>query len=475
MDSLTLPVGAYPRWEQENGSEASDDDEPQELRSIPESLVVFQSLRQSRNKWLSSAFPKFSAKARGGKPPEVVPPPHSIKAHGKFDVRIGPHIFSDTTFYEVYYLPDTATGTGPPSGQAPTFYAYQTHETHQANIPFSTAQVAATALAGSSDVRRDLSDASVTVTPDLVAQVSAAATTNPALKDLLHLAAVGKATAEQQKTLANLIRSMGTAPKQPESVLRKPSGSEASGSLGSAEAPHPIHPPRQVREFDIVIEFQEKPSDRWIVPRGPTACERVDTHSSSDVLLSIALRPTASPHLDPSEQTTAYGASEVVSLRISEVSQSLWELLLRWSGGEDGIARSRDVLKDIAARGPPRTYLQYQLPDGPLLEQLKNTVPPRYNMKPVMPSNADSTRSRRKPPRKRRGASPHKAQAAETPNTSTAHDKHKAKPRVTEPPVPIACWSCGRADVPLLNFGSAYSVYLQPVLLIRRRILQILH
>ncbi|TFY57246.1 hypothetical protein EVJ58_g7138 [Rhodofomes roseus] len=145
MDTIPLPIGPCPGWELESHSDTeASDEEPQELRNIPESLVVSQSLRQSRTIWLSSAFPKFSAKARGGKPPEVVPPPHSIKVYGRYDVRIGPHIFSDTTFYEVCYLPE-----GP---------------------------AALSALTESSDTHKDSPDTSVTVTPDLVSQAYATST-----------------------------------------------------------------------------------------------------------------------------------------------------------------------------------------------------------------------------------------------------------------------------------------------------------
>jgi len=301
-------------------------------------------------------------------------------------------------------------------------------------------------------MRKDFSDISVTVTPDLVSQVSTAALTNPALKSLLHLAAAGKATEEQQKTLGQLIRSL-RAVQQPGPVPGHPSTTGITGTLGVAEAPRPIDSVLQVREFDIVIEFQEKPSDRWILPRGPAVCERRDAHSLSDVLLSTVIQSASSQPTESSEKTATATALHVVSINISRVPQALWELLLRWSGGEEGIAKSREALREIAGKAPPRAYLQYQLPDGPLLEQLKNAVPPHYNTKPVMPSNADSTRSRRKASRKQRDLTQSRTLPAQPTSQSTSHSKHKSRPRVAEPPIPIACWSCGRPDVPLLNFG----------------------
>ena len=60
-------------------------------------------------------FPKFSTRARGTKVAEVIPPPHTIKAHGKYDFTIGPHVFPNTAVYEVHYLPETdmAASFGP--------------------------------------------------------------------------------------------------------------------------------------------------------------------------------------------------------------------------------------------------------------------------------------------------------------------------------------------------------------------------
>ena len=67
-------------------------------------------------------FPKFSTRARGTKVAEVVPPPHTIKAHGKYDLTIGPHVFSNTAIYEVHYLPETDTSVSHgPTAQCMSF------------------------------------------------------------------------------------------------------------------------------------------------------------------------------------------------------------------------------------------------------------------------------------------------------------------------------------------------------------------
>ncbi len=67
--------------------------------------------RIARSRWITSTFPKFSARTRGTKVAEVIPPPHTIKAHGKYDLTIGPHVFSNTAIYEVHYLPEAETFT----------------------------------------------------------------------------------------------------------------------------------------------------------------------------------------------------------------------------------------------------------------------------------------------------------------------------------------------------------------------------
>lgn len=298
----------------------------------------------ARNRWLSSAFPKFSAKSRGGKPPEVVPPPHSIKAHGRFDVRIGPHVFPETTFYEVYYLPDATTGVGPSSTQPPAFHAYQNQDQQKSNAPSSTAQVAVSALSSSPEARQDFSDSSVT--PDLVFQVSAAAAKNPVLKDLLQLAASDKATSEQKKTLADLIRSMGAASKPSQPMASQPMPVKTHTHAPIAN-PRPAAPMHQVRDFDVVIEFQEKPSDRWIVPRHSAVCERPDTHSDILLFTPIAHSPPELSQTDSSDQVEGLITPQVVTMRISNASVGLWELLFRWAGGEEGIAKGKAALKNI--------------------------------------------------------------------------------------------------------------------------------
>ena len=141
--SVSLPTGPQPGSELQ-GQEHETPMDGMQLKSVAErsvsrpatmsfaetsccSLVLLQSLRQceppsprmlvrrpnlctARNKWVTSMLPRFSTKTRG-KAAEVTPPPHTIKAHGKYDLHIGPHVFSGITVYEVHYL-DQHDGPG---------------------------------------------------------------------------------------------------------------------------------------------------------------------------------------------------------------------------------------------------------------------------------------------------------------------------------------------------------------------------
>jgi hypothetical protein len=171
-----------------------------------------------------------------------VPPPHTIKSLGKFDFQAGPHIFPDTSVYEAHYLHSTPVPQLPPSGsnqppastwqtassfRAPTYtpyFPYAASATPSAT-PYPTAQRASTPLVSAV--------ASETpITPALINRVNDAAATDPILANFLQLAASGRATSDQLKTLALLIQSLASA--QSSSMTR----SALSGISGSE--PHSI-------------------------------------------------------------------------------------------------------------------------------------------------------------------------------------------------------------------------------------------
>ncbi|KAI0964079.1 hypothetical protein AcW1_000981 [Taiwanofungus camphoratus] len=410
----------------------------------------------ARNKWLSATFPKFSAKTRGGKPPQIVPPPHTIKAHGRYDLTIGPHTFPKTAIYEVHYTPQ-APAPVPTNFHAPLYnppaslYLNSSFpESHQ--VTYMQQSIPPVTDPGTPSMQPLTTPPTPAtdsyVTPSLISQVNAASMSNPALANLLQLAASGRATSDQLKTLGLLIQSLGTI--QPPEAQAGPSSSEPSHSA---------------KEFDIVLEFQEKPSDRWIFPRGTVVLERVESGPLAaqqpdvllqtiipfpDTLYAVSAAPSESNVAD--EPITVEVPPHIVTFRLARVSRALWDLLVVWSGGEHGIEDSKRRLGELSLATPERTYLQHQLPEGPLLSQVQIAVAPSYSTRPIGPGHADSSRPKRKASSRKAVANFNNSSSVAGEKGPPAKQRLSSKPKVITPP-PIACHSCGQTDVPLMMGG----------------------
>ncbi|KAI0756852.1 hypothetical protein C8Q80DRAFT_1130817 [Daedaleopsis nitida] len=391
--AVQLPTGPEPGWEFE---EPRPDDA--ELNSVPDSLVVLQSLRQSRSKWVTSTFSKFSTKARGSKVQEVVPPPHSIKAH-------------------VHYLPDV-NSSGSES---------QTNTGSSSQPPPSTPSVPLTSLSY--------------VSPALSSKVAIASKSNPVLANLLNAVINRTATDDQIKTLGLLIQSLDSVQELDPAD---------SGMPPRAASPKP---------FDIVLEFHERPADRWILPRGDVICERVDVAEGvftryTDVILTTSLLPTGAATLDPlasNESSTEGVTPEVVSFRLSRLPQQLWELFQTWAGGPVKMEESRVKLAQLLKQAAPRSYLSYRLPEGGLLAEVHNANAPPYTLKPIKPAGADSNRAKRKSVSRRATLiSNNPSSPGEKAAPVKRRQSLKANALVAPP---IACHSCGQTDVPLMMGG----------------------
>ncbi|KAI0697557.1 hypothetical protein BC835DRAFT_1305166 [Cytidiella melzeri] len=202
----------------------------------------------ARERWLTSAFPKFSGRARGSKHPEVKPTAHSIKLHQKkFEFSVGPHIFSNTRLYEIHYLPQQpATVTEVSSMSEPA-----------TGSVMHCSSVSPTSYSGTTPTPQGR--VNEFVTPALLEQVTQAASADPALHHLLQLAQKNQLTEAQRTTLAAFVRSLNEQLDPRHADQERP-------QLASSSEAMAVAPP--VRLFDLVIEFQEKPSDRWLVPRG---------------------------------------------------------------------------------------------------------------------------------------------------------------------------------------------------------------
>ncbi|KAI0778334.1 hypothetical protein BD413DRAFT_465460 [Trametes elegans] len=422
-----LPTGPRPGWELDDPRH-----EQSELKSVPESLVVLQSLRQSRTQWLSTTFPKFSVKTRGGKPAEVIPPPHTIKAHGKYDLYIGPHHFSYTAIYEVHYLPEAEP---------------QPPEARQAMLQVT---IPAAQSSGSGAVQASLSSiefpSGTYVTPALSSKVTVAAQSNPVLANLLSAVINRTATDDQVKTLGLLIQSLeGVQPLTP-------------------PEPPPVQPANQLparqsspKPFDIILEFHERPSDRFILPRGNVVCELVAPltgYRAPDLIITCCLPFPGTASYASTEQTGA-PALEVVSFRLLRASQSLWELFSSWAGGPQRIEESRAQLAAIVQQARPQTFLQHRLPEGELATEIRNAVAPPYTLKPIKPAGADSTRAKRKSVSRR--STTVLPGPAPPPNAAPVKRHSLLKSKIPPPLSLIACQSCHQTDVPLMMGGREHS------------------
>ncbi|EMD41888.1 hypothetical protein CERSUDRAFT_120795, partial [Gelatoporia subvermispora B] len=432
--TVELPVGAHPEWELD---EVDEDGEQPELHSIPRSQALHQSLVQSRNKWLSTALPKFSAKARGGRPAEVVPPPHTIKAHGRFDVVIGPHTFLSTAFYEVHYMPQSLVEPTP-STSVPPHATIPAPQASSSTRPPSQTSATPSAQSTASQILSSLG-VDTFVTPNLIAQVNSASRSNPTLAKLLQRAAVGQASTDELKTLGLLIQSLSTLQK---------ADINTAAQIASAATQAVTATPLPPRDFDIVIEFHDKPSEKFIFPRGCVVCEREGPEDprwrTRDVLVSTCL-----PFPSTIGGTEAQDiAPEVVTFRILRMYPALWDTLLSWTGGESQMKENKRRLREIKI--PPRTYLQYRLPDGPILSQIEAALT-QHSTKPVMPANADKVKAKRKaPPRKT--ALPGDDMIA-APEVTPKKRRQTTKVKPMNHPPRIACHVCGRTDVPLMMGG----------------------
>ncbi|KAF8632988.1 hypothetical protein AX15_001585 [Amanita polypyramis BW_CC] len=443
--NIELPVGSRLGWELENTVESKL------LHSVADSAVLVRSLRQSRERWLLSNFPKFSTKARPSKsseaPPPPPPPPHTTQIRGRCDVEIGPHIFSDTVFYEIHYLPTqlSSFNTYPYQNSWRTITPYSgsygqgtpTPSTAtQQSVPSSTSSIDSAALAS--------------VSPALINQVNSAASSNPILANLLQLAAAGKATQEQLKTLGLLIQSLASR----DSAANVANQQQPSTSLPSSLLVN--QPP--VKPFDVVLEFRELPNERYLFPRGPTVCERVLDSVVTDAAYD-AIITTCMPFKKASEEapeTSEQGASEtpkqpektpqIVKIHLKKAPFTVWDTLYRWVGGEQEMNRHKEHLRNL--KGAKRTYLGYQLLDGSLLTQLQAVSKNVYPMKYIKPGQHSSRSSKkRSAPRKESESSPKRGDGAPS-------AKQRRRTQSTKrAPVQILCQACGSTDVPLIHGG----------------------
>ncbi|KAF8560000.1 hypothetical protein OG21DRAFT_1502356 [Imleria badia] len=358
----------------------------------------------------------------------------------------------DTTVFEVHYRPFPVTVS------QPTTFVYQSapgNPLSQAVYQPQTLSSTASASTGEPNALLSSLSSTLPVPSGLISQVNVAATSNPTLANLLQLAASGRATPDQLKTLGLLIQSLTSSPETSVPATASQSSTPGTDALST---PLPTAPAAAqqyqyqapVKDFDIVIEFRDAPSDRWIFPRGPATCEfgsgLSDPVSVGDLTVStIVPFPSMTPQ-DPSTSETSVPTElppkQVVEFHFKMASSYIWDTFSRWVGSKEKMEENRKILKEIEP--PEQKYLAYRLPEGSQLTQIQNAALPSYAMKPIKPSTESGRPKRRSAPRK----------SAQDPlGSPTAKRKRQTQPKSQVPTPKIACFACGQANVPLIMGG----------------------
>ena len=158
-----------------------------------------------------------------------------------------------------------------------------------------------------------------------------AGTTNPTLASLLRLAASKEATQEELKRLGALIQSLAAIPQEAYST-------QAPSQQVSATV---IKPP------DLVLEFQERTGTQFLLPRGPSLCQRVEPASgdaSHDIVLTTCLQvPKARAPTSSDPQASPEETEDVITFRFANVSQEFSCFLSSWVG--DSTTQNQETIE----------------------------------------------------------------------------------------------------------------------------------
>ena len=160
----------------------------------------------------------------------------------------------------------------------------------------------------------------VAITPELLTRVTTAGTTNPTLANLLRLAASRQATQEELKRLGALIQSLAAVPEE----------------VFPTQPPPEQAPVTPVKLPDLVVEFKERAGTQFLLPRGHSLCERVESASGDgghDVILTTCLRvPKATAPIPPDPQAPPEETEDVITFRFANSSEEFWYFLSSWVG-----------------------------------------------------------------------------------------------------------------------------------------------
>lgn len=353
------------------------------------SLLSFTSPFSSclaREKWMLHTFPKFTTRARGAKAPEP-PPPHTIMPRGRCNLAIGPHHFRDTSFYEVHYM---QSSSATPAVQTPL--PSTTNTSPPSASPVSTPTTAPSDDQQLAQLKLVLGGGTeYTISADLVARIHYEASVNPIFATKFRLAVEPNATQEQIRNFAFAL------PHLPGVTV---SGAPTSLTLSTEQQKVRLPP---VREWDVVLEFNETPNERWLIPRGTLAsCSRLVNKGASmlcDVSLTLRLplsgrQPTntAEESKDSEDEPPDSVPPQAVKFMLNQAPDPVYDLILKWIGSSDkNAANAATLAKIVSCRRflslpliqvqflqpkRPKVFPPHRIAQGALLTQLQAVSQP---------------------------------------------------------------------------------------------------
>ncbi|EAU92770.2 hypothetical protein CC1G_01815 [Coprinopsis cinerea okayama7 len=337
LPTVYLPVGHEPGWENvvQEDSEYDSQSDSEALRDVAE--------RQWRSCTVSETM-------------------------GRCNVEIGPHTFLDTKFYEVTYIAHVNTEQKVQSD--PPWPAVTPYGATYSSYYSPTNSGPPPSYGAISSSRQDSSHLDVmTISDELQCRLFKAMSTDPTLANLVVLASKEKATTQQLEQLAIRLRRL------------EESARELNLSTSSVIGPEPSPVPS--REFDIVLEFREAPTELWLIPRGPALFK---VNDSGDGYLKLRLpfdeERAGSDKTQPSsglgedegdvEDPREYVSSKLV---LKAVPETLADTFRRWLGSREKVEEYRGIFEDLRNR-TKRVYLRYRLTPGDLLKQLQTLEQP---------------------------------------------------------------------------------------------------
>lgn len=306
-------------------------------------------LSLARQKWVYHTFPKFLTKSRGSKAVESVPQPlaHRLLNRGRCDVVVGPHIFADTNFYEVQYLPDQTHGqTGLLMNQPPPMTLTRMQAIPPRMIDMQFIERFYPVLVPLFQWVQNPNDH-----PEVGARIENAMASDSSFNRLVLSVLAGTVTTQELQTLAPM------AVQVYPSTVSLPTST--STTLKQYQFPESVPSTPSLKPFDLVVEFKEAPSERWLIPRGPAILER---KNDKDATLTLCLpfdkasMTDTQPQADAqnAKQSEAEDSREAVSLLLRDVPPFIAEMLALWIGGQESVDRNRAIIDGLVIPLPFR-------------------------------------------------------------------------------------------------------------------------